>query len=118
VSTRRPENAAASLSLSVVAGLLQPGRDRLDRGVADHRADARRVVELLAVGLDELLVLGRIDRVPRVAGDHPVLRRLAAQRIEVFGLAGQQRHDLAPLEQAARIALAHELAEVGGEQAR
>ena len=61
-------------------------------------------------------MLGRLDAVPRVAGDDPAVGRLVLQRVEVLGLAGQHAHHLAVLEQAARVALAHELRQVGAEQ--
>src|SRR5690606_11529530 len=44
--------------------LLDAGRQRLDRAVAHDGAQARIVVELGLVGVEELLVLGRIDGVP------------------------------------------------------
>ena len=57
----------------------------------------------------------RFDRVPGIAGDDPALRRLFLERIEIFRLAGEERNHGAILEQAAGIAFAHELDEVGAE---
>ena len=50
-----------------------------------------------------------------IAGDDPAGRRLLAQRVEIFRLAGQHRDDAAALEQAARVALADEIGQVGAE---
>ncbi len=61
-------------------------------------------------------MLGRRDRVPGIAGDHPAGRRLVLQGIEIFRLAGEQADDIGALQRAARIGLAHELGEVGPEQ--
>ena len=61
-------------------------------------------------------MLGRVDRVPGIAGDVPALRRLVLQRIEILGLAAQQVEHLDALEQAARVALAHEPREIGAEE--
>ena len=61
-------------------------------------------------------MLGRLDLAPRIAGDVPAVGRLLLQRIEIFGLAGQQVEHLDALEDAALAALAHELGEVGAEQ--
>ena len=60
-------------------------------------------------------MLVRVDLRPGIARDDPALRRLGAERIQVFGLAGQKAHDLAALEQPARRALAHERDEVARE---
>src|SRR5262249_35006393 len=79
---------------------------------------ARVVVPALAVGVEEALVLGRVDRVPGVAGYPPALGRLVLQGIEVLGLAAEQIDHLAALEQATRAALAHEAREVPGEERR
>ena len=57
-------------------------------------------------------MVGNRNGVPGIAGDDPSLRRLILERIEIFRLAGEQADDRAVLEQAARIALAHELDEV------
>ena len=51
-----------------------------------------------------------------IAGDDPADRCLVLQWIEIFRLAGQEAHDEAILEHAARAALAHELGEIGAEQ--
>ena len=61
-------------------------------------------------------MLGRLDPVPGVAGDDPAVGRFVLQRVEVLGLAGQHADHLAALEQAAGIALAHKLGQVGTEQ--
>src|SRR5690349_22417162 len=55
------------------ARLLDPGSDRLQRDVADERAEARVVVVALLVRADERLVLRRVDLVPRIAGHDPAL---------------------------------------------
>ena len=60
-------------------------------------------------------MLGGGDVVPRVAGDEPPFRRLALERVEVLGLAGEEAHHQAALEQPAELALAHELREVAPE---
>src|SRR5581483_6713596 len=90
------------------ARLLDAGGDRLQRDVADQRAEPRVVVVALLVRADEGLVFRRIDLVPRIAGDDPALGRVLPQRIEVFGLTGKQADDRLALEQAARRSLAHE----------
>src|SRR3954468_10257724 len=57
----------------------------------------------------------RLDVVPGVTRDDPALRRLVLQRIEIFRLAGEEADDLAVLEQAAGVALANQLHEIGAE---
>ena len=58
---------------------------------------------------------GRLDVVPGIAGHDPAGRRFVLERIEIFGLAGQEAHHRFALEQAARVAFAHELHEVRAE---
>src|SRR5687768_850850 len=91
-------------------------RDRVDRGIADDRALPRVILPALLVGITEALVLRRIDFAPGIAGDPPPLRRFVLERIEVLGLPGEQVEHHGVPEQAARVALAHELLQVGGEQ--
>ena len=98
------------------AGLAQPRGDGLDSVVAHHRAGARIVLEALAIGGGKGVVVGCEDGVPGVAGDHPAQRRLALQRVQVLGLAREQADHALALEQAARIALADKLGEIGREQ--
>ena len=104
--------------MSVEPALRNRGGRRLDRAVADDRSQARIVVELRLVRVAEALVLRRVDRVPRIAGDVPADRRLVLQRIEVFGLAAEQVEHGAILEQSAQLAFADEAREVGTEQRR
>src|SRR5215213_8536697 len=94
------------------AGLLDQVLGHVDDDVAEERAEPRRVVELRPVGVDEGLVFRLGQLLPRVAGGDPALRRLLAERQEVFGLAGEEARDGPALEQAARVALAHERREV------
>ena len=61
-------------------------------------------------------MLRGLDLLPRVAGHVPAFGRLVLERIEVLGLAREQVEHDRVLEQAPRIALAHELGEVGAEQ--
>ena len=70
---------------------------------------------LVLIGFEKRFVLGRLDVVPGIAGDDPSGRRLALQRIEIFRLTGEEAHDRAALERAARIALANQLHEIGAE---
>src|SRR5581483_2443835 len=105
--------------LRVGAARLRDRRRRaLHRRVADDRAEPRVVVVLLAVGVEEALVLGRPDLAPGIAGDVPAGRRLVLERIEVFGLAAEEIEHGAVPERAALVALAHELGEVAGEERR
>src|SRR5436190_1665669 len=53
---------------------------------------------------------------PALAETLPVFECLVFERIEIFRLAREQARDEAVLEHAARVALAHELGEVGTEQ--
>ena len=70
---------------------------------------------LVLISLEEGVVLRRLDVGPGIAGDDPACRRLGLQRIEIFGLAGQEADHRAVLKRAARVALAHELHEVAAE---
>jgi len=64
------------------------------------------------IGVDESLVIGRIDRIPRIAGHDPTLGRLVFEGVEIFGLAGQKADHGAVFEGAARGAFTHQLGEV------
>src|SRR5919201_606039 len=94
------------------ARLRNPGGDRLQRDVPDERSEARIVLVALLVRGYERLVLGRVDLVPRIAGDDPAHGRVLLQRIQVLGLARKQAHHRLTLEQSACRALAHEAREV------
>src|SRR5687768_3469212 len=89
---------------------------RIHRGVADHRALARVVLPALLVGVAEALVLRRVDLAPGIAGDPPAFGGFVLERVEVLRLAGEQVDHRDVPEQTARISLAHELLQVGGEQ--
>src|SRR5581483_8414892 len=69
------------------ARLLDAGGERLQRDIADQLSEARIVVVALLICGDERLVLGRVDLVPRIAGDDPALGRIFLERVEVLGLA-------------------------------
>src|SRR5499427_3839755 len=86
------------------------------RSVANDRSRPRVAVPALAVGVEEAPVLRRVDRVPGIARDPPAFGRLVLQGIEVLRLAAEEIQHLAALEQAARLALAHEAREVAGEE--
>ena len=60
-------------------------------------------------------MLRRLDRVPGIAGDDPPFRRFVLQRMRYSGSPVRTRDHRAILEQASRIALAHELHEIGAE---
>src|SRR6185503_15547191 len=92
------------------------GGRRLDGAVADDRTETRIFVELRLVRVEKALVLGRLNRIPRVAGDPPSDRGFVLQRIEVFGLAAQQVEDRPSLEQSPELALANETSEIRTEQ--
>src|SRR3546814_18979534 len=57
------------------------------------------LLELLLIGIEELLMLRRGDPVPGITGDIPADRGFVLQRIEVFRLAGQQVEHRLALEQ-------------------
>ncbi len=97
-------------------GGLQALRNGHQRRIADDGTDLGRLVEALFVGFDEGLVGRGVDGVPGVAGDDPAGRRVGAQRFQVLGFAGQERHDGHVFKQAARVAFAHEAGQIGGEQ--
>src|SRR5205085_5806845 len=84
------------------ARLGDSGRKRLDGDVADHRAEPRIIVEALLIRGQEGFVLGRADRVPRIAGDDPTDGGFVLERVEIFGLARELAGDEAVLEHAAR----------------
>src|SRR5512139_3169124 len=88
----------------------------MHRHITDDRAETRIIVVLLLVGIDEGCVLLGLDLVPRIACDDPTNRSLILERIKIFGLAGEQAHYGAVLEDAASIAFAHELGEIAAEQ--
>ena len=71
-------------------GLGEDRRGRLDGLVADDRAEARIVVVLGLIGLQELVMVRRLDVVPGITGDDPAFGRLFLQRIEIFRLAGEE----------------------------
>ena len=60
-------------------------------------------------------MLRHLDAVPGIAGDDPSFRRFVLQRIEIFRLSGEERDHRAPLEQAAGVAFAHKLHQIGAE---
>src|SRR3954454_3171712 len=61
-------------------------------------------------------MLRYLDAVPGVAGDDPTFGGFVLQWIEIFRLASQEADDRAVLEQAASIALTHQLYEIGAER--
>ena len=97
-------------------GLGNTSRSRLDHAVAHHRAQARVVLELGLVRLLERLVCGGVDAVPGIAGHQPAVGGLVFQGVHVFGLARQHADHLDALEEAARVAFAHELRQVRAKQ--
>ena len=110
------EAVGEALGVGVAPGLVEECGDSERQVVADERAHARIVIPLRAVGVDEGDVLGRLDLVPGIAGHQPALGRVGLERVEIFGLAGQQADDEAlAVEEAAVGALADELGEVGAE---
>ena len=94
----RPERGLDLYPLRRVDQFLAVGRARLgeDRGgrfydgIADDGAEPRIIVVFRLISLQERRVIGNRDGVPGVAGDDPSDRRLVLQRIEIFGLAGEE----------------------------
>src|ERR671931_2082442 len=98
------------------ARLGDAGGDRFQGDIAHQRSQARIVVVALLIGADESLVLGRVDLVPRIAGDDPALGRVLLERIEILRLAGKQAHYGLALEEPACRAFAHEARKVRPEE--
>ena len=88
----------------------------MDQRIPHHGPHPRRILEHGAVVGHELGVGRRLQLLPRVARHQPALRRLLAQRVQVFRLPGQQGHHRPLLEQPARVAGADEACQVPAEQ--
>ena len=79
-------------------GLFKRGGDCQHGVVPDDGADPRIIIVFILIRLEERIVLGILDVVPRVAGDDPVLRRFSLQRVDEWPGGGLARisHDDTP----------------------